>query len=150
MRRGVAPNLDFLPTGELPHAPTALLQHARAGALLASLRARYDLVVIDSAPLLAATDATWLDMYANAALLVARAGSTRAGELVESAKRLPLRPDRLVGVVLNGLDPRSGASAFGSKYGGYRYEAYRYTCETRCTHLARLRAALQRLLRRSA
>ncbi|WP_241303080.1 polysaccharide biosynthesis tyrosine autokinase [Burkholderia stabilis] len=150
VRRGVAPNLDFLPTGELPHAPTALLQHARAGALLASLRARYDLVVIDSAPLLAATDATWLDMYANAALLVARAGSTRAGELVESAKRLPLRPDRLVGVVLNGLDPRSGASAFGSKYGGYRYEAYRYTCETRCTHLARLRAALQRLLRRSA
>ncbi|MGT0249277.1 polysaccharide biosynthesis tyrosine autokinase [Burkholderia pyrrocinia] len=150
VRRGVAPNLDFLPTGELPHAPTALLQHARAGTLLASLRARYDLVVVDSAPLLAATDATWLDMYANAALLVARAGSTRAGELVESAKRLPQRPDRLVGVVLNGLDPRSGASAFGSKYGGYRYEAYRYTCETRCTHVARLRAVLQRLLRRSA
>ncbi|MET3631992.1 polysaccharide biosynthesis tyrosine autokinase [Burkholderia sp. 572] len=150
VRRNVAPHLDFLPTGDLPHAPTTLLQHTRAGELLASLRARYDLVVIDSAPLLAATDATWLDMYANAALLVARAGSTRAGELVESAKRLPPRPDRPVGVVLNGLDPRSGASAFGSKFGGYRYEAYRYTCETRCTHWSRLRAALQRLLRRSA
>lgn len=150
VRRSVAPNLDFLPTGELPHAPTALLQHARTGALLASLRARYDLVVIDSAPLLAATDATWLDTHADAALLVARAGSTRAGELVEAAKRLPQRPDGTLGVVLNGLDPRSGAGAFGSKYGGYRYEAYRYTCETRCPHLSRLRAALNRLLRRSA
>ncbi|KWO47974.1 tyrosine protein kinase [Burkholderia sp. MSMB1459WGS] len=150
VRRGGAPNLDFLPTGELPSTPTALLQHARTGALLASLRARYDLVIIDSAPLLAATDATWLDTHANATLLVARAGSTRAGELIESAKRLPQRPDSTPGVVLNGLDPRSGAAAFGSKYGGYRYEAYRYTCDTRCTHLARLRAALQRLLRRSA
>ncbi|KVL37872.1 polysaccharide biosynthesis tyrosine autokinase [Burkholderia sp. MSMB1835] len=150
VRRGVAPNLDFLPTGELPPAPTALLQHARTGELLASLRARYDLVIVDSAPLLAATDATWLDTHADATLLVARAGSTRAGELTESAKRLPQRPGRVPAVVLNGLDPRSGASAFGSKYGGYRYEAYRYTCDTRCTHLARLRAALQRLLRRSA
>ncbi|KWN19777.1 tyrosine protein kinase [Burkholderia territorii] len=150
VRRGVAPNLDFLPTGELPSAPTALLQHARTGALLASLRARYDLVIVDSAPLLAAIDATWLDAHADATLLVARAGATRAGELIESAKRLPQRRDRVPDVVLNGLDPRSGASAFGSKYGGYRYEAYRYTCDTRCTHLARLRAAVKRLLRRSA
>ncbi|HHT8994963.1 TPA: polysaccharide biosynthesis tyrosine autokinase [Burkholderia cenocepacia] len=151
IRRNVAPNLDFLPTGELPSAPTALLQQAGLGALLASLRARYDLVIVDSAPLLAATDSTWLGAHADATLLVARAGSTRAGELVEAAKRLPQRPDAQPGVVLNGLDPRTGASAFGSKYGGYRYEAYRYTCDTpRCTHLARLRAALQRLLRRSA
>ncbi|CAG9244275.1 Putative tyrosine-protein kinase EpsB [Burkholderia diffusa] len=150
VRRGVAPNLDFLPTGELPPAPTALLQHARTGALLASLRARYDLVIVDSAPLLAATDATWLDTHADATLLVARAGATRAGELIEAAKRLPQRSDRVPGVVLNGLDPRSGASSFGSKYGGYRYEAYRYTCDTRCTHPARVRAALRRLLRRAA
>ncbi|TCW66155.1 polysaccharide biosynthesis tyrosine autokinase [Burkholderia sp. SRS-25] len=149
--RSVAPNLDFLPTGELPAAPTALLQHARAGELLARLRERYDIVIVDSAPLLAATDATWLDTHADATLLVARAGSTRAGELVEAAKRLPHRTDATLGVVLNGLDPRSGASAFGSKFGGYRYEAYRYTCDTpRCTHIARLRSALQRLLTRSA
>lgn len=150
LRRNVAPNLDFLPTGELPPAPTALLQHARVGELLVSLRARYDLVVVDSAPLLAATDATWLDTHADATLLVARAGATRAGELVESAKRLPRRAADTLGVVLNGLDPRSGASAFGSKYGGYRYEAYRYTCDTRCTHVARVRALLNRLFRRSA
>ncbi|KUY78033.1 polysaccharide biosynthesis tyrosine autokinase [Burkholderia cepacia] len=150
VRRGVAPDLDFLPTGELPAAPIALLQHTGTGALLASLRERYDLVIVDAAPLLAVTDATWLDTHADATLLVARAGSTRAGELVESARRLPQRPAGSLGVVLNGLDPRSGASAFGSKYGGYRYEAYRYTGETRCTYSARLRAALQRLLRRSA
>lgn len=150
VRRGVAPDLDFLPTGELPAAPIALLQHTGTGALLASLRERYDLVIVDAAPLLAVTDATWLDTHADATLLVARAGSTRAGELVESARRLPQRPAGSLGVVLNGLDPRSGASAFGSKYGGYRYEAYRYTGETRCTYSAHLRAALQRLLRRSA
>lgn len=150
VRRGVAPNLDFLPTGELPAAPIALLQHAGTGARLASLRERYDLVIVDAAPLLAVADATWLDTHADATLLVARAGSTRAGELVESARRLPQRPAGSLGVVLNGLDPRSGASAFGSKYGSYRYEAYRYTCGTRCTYPARLRAALQRLLRRSA
>ncbi|MBX4145345.1 CpsD/CapB family tyrosine-protein kinase, partial [Ralstonia pickettii] len=83
VRRGVAPDLDFLPTGELPAAPIALLQHTGTGALLASLRERYDLVIVDAAPLLPVTDATWLDTHADATLLVARAGSTRAGELVE-------------------------------------------------------------------
>jgi tyrosine-protein kinase Etk/Wzc len=148
--RGLVPNLDFLSTGELPPAPTALLQHARTGGLLAQLRGQYDLVIIDSAPLLAAADATWLDTHADATLLVARAGVTRAGELTESAKRLTQQADRTVGVVLNGLDPRSGVSAFGSKFGGYRYEAYRYDSDTRCPRLTRLRNALRRLLTRSA
>ncbi|WP_027782074.1 MULTISPECIES: polysaccharide biosynthesis tyrosine autokinase [Burkholderia] len=150
LHRGIAPNLDFLSTGTLPDAPSVLLQHERTGALLARLRERYDLVVVDTAPILAAADATWLATHANTTLLVARAGATRAGELIESARRLPQRAESAVNVVLNALDPRAGASAFGSKYGGYRYEAYRYTCDTRCTHVARLRATLRRLLRRSA
>lgn len=151
IRRDVAPNLDFLPTGELADAPTALLQHTGLSALLARLRRRYDLVIVDSAPVLAVTDATWFSSEADATLLVARAGSTRAGELIESAKRLRHRADAVAGVVLNGLDPRSGASAFGSRYGGYRYEAYRYTRDAqRYTRFARLRAVLVRVLRRSA
>ncbi|WP_412529334.1 polysaccharide biosynthesis tyrosine autokinase [Burkholderia lata] len=149
VHRSVAPNLDVLTTGEPSTAPTMLLQQPRVGTVLAQLRARYDLVIVDSAPLLAATDATWLATHADTTLLVARAGSTRAGELVESAKRLPKRPDNPPGVVLNGLDPRSGAAAFGSKFGSYRYEAYRYPVHARCRQLARLRAALRRLLKRS-
>ncbi|AOJ33167.1 polysaccharide biosynthesis tyrosine autokinase [Burkholderia metallica] len=145
VHRAVAPNLDFIATGTVPHAPAALLQQASLGTLLAQWRTHYDTVVIDAPPVLAAADASWLGTHANAILLVVRAGRTKAGELVETAKRLAGRGSAAPRVVLNGIDPRGGRCAYGTKYGGYRYTEYRYANESDDASARGWRAALRRL-----
>ncbi|WP_321958990.1 polysaccharide biosynthesis tyrosine autokinase [Burkholderia cenocepacia] len=120
----VTPNLDFIATGALPSNPAELLVNDRIGALLDMLSPRYDAVVIDSAPILAVTDAVVLGRHAGAMLLVARAGSTRIAELGEAIRRLAHNGLAASGVLLNGVDPRAGR--YGTRYGAYRYAQYGY------------------------
>ncbi|KAG8150030.1 polysaccharide biosynthesis tyrosine autokinase [Burkholderia catarinensis] len=120
----VVPNLDFIATGALPSNPAELLVGARIAAVIDRLSARYDAVVIDSAPILAVTDAVVLGRHAGAVLLVARAGSTRVAELDEATRRLAHNGVATSGVLLNGVDPRAGR--YGARYGGYRYMQYSY------------------------
>ncbi|MCA8241810.1 polysaccharide biosynthesis tyrosine autokinase [Burkholderia sp. AU32262] len=150
VHRGVEPNLDFIATGALPHAPAALLQRASVGALIGQWRAQYDMVVIDAPPVLAAADASWLGKHASAILLVARAGQTKAGELAEAAKRVAGHGGAAPRVVLNGIDARGGRCAYGTKYGGYRYTEYRYANEPEDASARGWRAALRRLTGRAA
>ncbi|PHP86185.1 tyrosine protein kinase [Burkholderia sp. AU18528] len=150
VHRGVEPNLDFIATGALPHAPAALLQRASVGALIGQWRAQYDMVVIDAPPVLAAADASWLGKHASAILLVARAGKTKAGELAEAAKRVAGHGGAAPRVVLNGIDARGGRCAYGTKYGGYRYTEYRYANEPEDASARGWRAALRRLTGRAA
>ncbi|MGZ2748861.1 polysaccharide biosynthesis tyrosine autokinase [Burkholderia stagnalis] len=121
----VVPNLDFIATGTLPPNPAELLVSERIDALIGALSARYDAVVIDSAPILAVTDAVVLGRQAGTILLVARAGATRVAELGEAAQRLTHNGAAASGVLLNGVDPRAGR--YGARYGAYRYAQYDYT-----------------------
>jgi Mrp family chromosome partitioning ATPase len=89
----------------------------RLAELLDELRERYDVVVIDSAPLLAVTDTVPLVRYADATLLVGRLGVTTrdtARRLMEFVSRVP--GVTLLGVVANDL-PRLDAEAYGYGYG---------------------------------
>ncbi|WP_412025436.1 polysaccharide biosynthesis tyrosine autokinase [Burkholderia cepacia] len=129
IRHDVIPNLDFIPTGAIPAHPAELLVDDRVGALLDTLSARYDRVVIDAAPILAVTDAVMLGRHAGTVLLAARAASTRVAELDEAIRRLAHNGVEASGVLLNGVDPRSGR--YGSRYGAYRYTEYRYA-PSRC------------------
>ncbi|EEE04177.1 polysaccharide biosynthesis tyrosine autokinase [Burkholderia multivorans] len=127
IHRGVVPNVDFIATGALlPHVGEWLLSE-RLGALIASLRERYDYVLIDAPPMLAATDAAILARHASAVLLVARAAQTRLGDLREALKRLAHGGLRPHGVVMNGLTPSLGR--YGGRYGHYRYVEYRYAAD---------------------
>ncbi|MGU7771934.1 polysaccharide biosynthesis tyrosine autokinase [Burkholderia sp. MR1-5-21] len=120
----VVPNLDFVSTGTLPPNPADLLAHDRIATLVDTLSARYDAVVIDSAPILAVTDAVALSRHAGTLLLVARAGATRLAELGEAARRLAHNGVAASGVLLNGVDPRAGR--YGARYGAYHYTQYDY------------------------
>ena len=124
IHRNVLANLDFIATGTLPDHPAQALAGDRIAALLAALSARYDRVVIDAAPILAVGDAVELGRHAGTVLLAARAASTRIAELAEAARRLAHNGVAASGVVLNGVDPRTGR--YGSRYGAYRYAQYRY------------------------
>jgi tyrosine-protein kinase Etk/Wzc len=86
----------------------------------------YDIVLIDSPPVLAVADTTTLAVLAGTVLLVAHSGSTKLGEVAESRKRLIQNGIRLNGVIFNGVNPQLGRYGYGSRYGSYRYVAYEY------------------------
>ncbi|MDB5243935.1 MAG: putative tyrosine-protein kinase, partial [Spirosoma sp.] len=88
VRRGLLPNLDVITTGMLPPNPSELLVSGAFAKLLDKLSDDYDLVIIDSAPVLVAADTLSIANFVGVLLLVARAGQTSIGDLHESARRL--------------------------------------------------------------
>ena len=122
LRPQVVAGLDLIPGGAIPPNPAELLLSLSTGDWLQRLQDQYDLVLIDTPPVLAVSDACVLAQRAGTVLLVARAETTTLGELQETAKRLAQAGGSVRGVVFNGLD-------FKRRYGygyGYRYQRYDY------------------------
>jgi tyrosine-protein kinase Etk/Wzc len=131
VRRDLLPRLDFVSTGTLPRNPAELLLGDRVASYIEDLSKMYDIVLIDTAPALAAADAGILAPNAGTVFLVARAAVTKAGEIAESVKRLAQNGVEANGVLFNGLNLSHARYGYGSKYGSYRYAAYEYGGETR-------------------
>jgi capsular exopolysaccharide synthesis family protein len=105
-------NLQLLPSGPLPPNPADLLGSARMEAIVDRLAAEADLVLFDTPPVIAVTDAALLSAKLDGVLMVIRAGSTRR-EDAERAKELLERLNvRIVGAVLIN-------AAVNSRAGGY-------------------------------
>lgn len=127
VRRGLLPNLDVITTGLLPPNPAELMASAALGGVLDELAPQYDLVILDSPPVLVAADTLGMAAHVSTVLLVARCGETQLGELHESAKRLAHAGKSISGVLLNAIDlTRRYSGNYGSRYGGYRYHQYTY------------------------
>jgi len=127
IRSQVLPGLDFLPTGVLPPNPAELVLSGGFGKLLEELSSRYDIVVVDTAPVLAAADTLSIAALAGTLLLVARSEHTQLGELHETARRLAHAGRSANGVILNAVDlTRRHSGSYGYKYGGYRDRHYAY------------------------
>jgi len=130
IRRGLVPNLDLITTGTLPPNPAELMMSGAVANLLDRLSGEYDLVIIDTPPVLVAADTAALAAHAGTVLLVARAEDTQLGELHECAKRLTHAGRSVTGVLLNALDfTRRHYGSYAYKYGGYRYTHYKYTAD---------------------
>lgn len=127
IRRDVLPNLDLLPTGVLPPNPAELMMSAAFTHVMDELSSQYDVVLLDTPPVLAAADTVGIAALAGTVLLVARAGLTQLGELHETAKRLAHGGKAVSGVLFNGIDvTRRHYGSYAYKYGGYRYRQYQY------------------------
>ncbi|NML43758.1 polysaccharide biosynthesis tyrosine autokinase [Ramlibacter sp. G-1-2-2] len=128
VRKNLLPNLDLITTGTLPPNPAEIMTSNTLAAALESLSPRYDLVIIDTPPVLVAADTPSIAAHAGTLLLVARAGETQMGELHECSKRLTHAGKGVTGVLLNALDlSRRHYGSYAYKYGGYRYRQYTYT-----------------------
>jgi tyrosine-protein kinase Etk/Wzc len=113
--------LHWLATGRLPPNPSELLASERFKRVVADLSSRYDLLLIDTAPILPVTDAAITGQLAGTTLLVLRAGAHPAREIVASVKRLAQNGVTVQGAVFNDV---SGEGARYSKYGyQYRYDS---------------------------
>ncbi len=97
-------SLFVLCSGPVPPNPSELLSSKRMAELLFLLQGRFDVVVVDSAPVLPVTDATLVAAWVEATLLVARAGVTTERQLVDAVEQLRRVEANLVGTVLNDVD----------------------------------------------
>jgi len=113
------PNLDIITAGPIPPNPSELLGSQRMPELIASLRERYDHIIIDTPPATAVTDATILTQHVDGVVIIAKAFVTPK-ELVRSAVQgLQKVNAKIIGVVLNSVNM--------SKEGAYYYQyAYYY------------------------
>ncbi|EJN18721.1 polysaccharide biosynthesis tyrosine autokinase [Pseudomonas sp. GM80] len=114
-------NLHFISRGQVPPNPSELLMHANFRDLLAELSERYDLVIIDTPPLLAVTDAAIVGREAGISLIVTRFGVNPAKEIELTIRRFAQNGIELKGAVFNGVEKRA-ASYYGNGGYGYSYE----------------------------
>jgi polysaccharide biosynthesis transport protein len=106
--------------------PTEILSGPRARDLFRELAGRFDLVLIDSPPVLPVADAMILTSYADGVLLVVASGQTRRTELQRTAEKLAQANVSIVGVVLNKVSTSGGYGGYGryGRYGGYNNYSY--------------------------
>jgi tyrosine-protein kinase Etk/Wzc len=123
VQRNVAPGVDMVPTGVLPPNPGELLLSHNTEDLIQKLSGQYDLVIIDTPPVLAVSDTQVLAPVAGTVFLIAKANVTALGEIHESVKRLQQSGVSVKGVVFN--DFKADKRRYGGY--GYRYSRYRYT-----------------------
>src|SRR5258706_2012205 len=115
------PNLVAIPTGPLPPNPPDLLSSHKLVEAIAQLRTKFKFIVIDSPPIMAATDAVILSVQADGVLIVVRSGETPKEAFTRTRDLLNSVKCRILGVVLNAVD----ASA-PDYYYSYRYYPYSY------------------------
>ncbi len=118
---------DFIPRGQVPPNPSELLMHNRMNALLEWASENYDLVLVDTPPVLAVTDATIIGKLAGTSLMVARFETNTLKEVDISYKRFAQNGIDIKGVILNAV-VRKAANAYGY---GYDYYDYSYKGDTK-------------------
>lgn len=118
-RRDIGTGFDFIPTGALPADPSEVLHSEAMRAQLDTLCRRYDIVLIDTPPVLAVSDAQAVGVHAGAVFLVARHKLNKLEEIQESVKRLNRAGITVNGALLNGFEADSGGYGYGPQYGGY-------------------------------
>lgn len=107
--------LTVLASGSIPPNPSEMLGSPGMIELLETLKNSFDVIVIDSPPLLPVTDAAILSTYADGAIVVARHGSTKRAQLAASIKSLRAVDARILGCVLN-MVPTKGVDGYGYGY----------------------------------
>ncbi|MGC2766897.1 MAG: CpsD/CapB family tyrosine-protein kinase, partial [Candidatus Acidiferrum sp.] len=115
------PNLAAIPTGPLPPNPADLLSSNRLSDAITELRKSFKFIVIDSPPIMAATDAVILSVQTDGVLLVVRSGETPKEAFTRTRDLLVSVKCHLLGVVLNAVDSHAP-----DYYYSYRYYPYSY------------------------
>jgi tyrosine-protein kinase Etk/Wzc len=116
-------NLDIITSGTIPPNPSELIGSERMKEFLADMQKRYDLILIDTPPVIAVTDAQVVSALVDGMILVVSSGITQT-ELAKRSRDLILKVGgKVIGFVLNNFDIYN---TYGSYYKYYRYYNYYY------------------------
>jgi len=116
-------NLDFIARGTVPPNPSELLMHKGFSELLDWANESYDIVLVDTPPILAVTDPAIVGRYTGTNLIVARFMKNQVKEVEYTIERFEKAGIEIKGVILNGIE-RTSRSSYG--YGSYGYYSYGY------------------------
>ncbi|WP_412499492.1 polysaccharide biosynthesis tyrosine autokinase [Vibrio furnissii] len=117
-------NLDIVTRGQVPPNPSELLMHPRFKTLVEWASEHYDLVIIDTPPVLAVTDPSIVGALAGTTLMVARFGMNTVKEIDVARSRFEQSGIEVKGVILNATEKKA------SSYYGYGYYNYSYKSES--------------------
>ncbi|QPI41865.1 MULTISPECIES: tyrosine-protein kinase Wzc [Pectobacterium] len=123
IRKTAVENMDFIPRGQIPPNPSELLMHSRFSQFIDWATKNYDIVLLDTPPILAVTDAAVISRHAGTSLLVARFEVNTLKEIEVSIRRFEQNGTEIKGVILNAIVKRA-ASYY--SYGNYDYYSYEY------------------------
>jgi tyrosine-protein kinase Etk/Wzc len=121
IRHSKITGLDYVSRGKAPPNPSELLMHARFTQFLEQVSQDYDLVIIDTPPVLAVTDAALVGAQCGTSLMVARFQQNPVKELQIANRRLETSGVNLKGVILNAME-RKAATSYGYGYYNYSYK----------------------------
>lgn len=109
--------LDLLPSGPIPPNPSEILASKRMTSLLEELSSQYDVVIVDTPPALAVTDAQIIATRCDGVLLVIDQGRVKREVAMKAKANLEHVKARILGVVLNNVNRDSGESYYYYYYG---------------------------------
>jgi len=113
---GIPSNLSVIPSGPIPPNPSELLGSSRMANMIKVLGGKFDIIVVDSAPLMSVTDSHVLSKILEGTIIVAKAGETTFENIRRGIKNLKDRESHFLGIIINCLDVK--------KSGYYYYRSY--------------------------
>lgn len=117
-----SPNVSLLTTGTIPPNPAELLGSERFHRLLGDLSTRHDIVLVDTPPVLAVTDAALVARQAGVNLLVVRSGKHPMREIDAALRQLRRNGVAVHGIVMNGVRLERGLGRRNAYHYQYKYE----------------------------
>ncbi len=116
--------LSVITRGQIPPNPSELLMHSNFSKLVEEVSAAYDIIIIDTPPILAVTDPAIVSAHSGTTLLVARFGQNHVREIELTRNRFEQNGIDVKGVVFNGVVKKAS-----NAYGYYGYYNYEYTSD---------------------
>ncbi|MFL9786828.1 tyrosine-protein kinase [Vibrio cyclitrophicus] len=115
-------NLDIITRGQVPPNPSELLMHPRFAELMGWASKEYDLVIVDTPPVLAVTDPSIVGAFAGTTLMVARYGQNTIKEIDVARHRFEQSGIEVKGVIFNAIEKKA-SSSYGYGYYNYAYSS---------------------------
>lgn len=120
------PNLSLVTSGPIPPSPTELISSARMREVMEEAARHFDVVLIDSPPVLGLADAPTIATFVEGVIFVVEADRSRHGSLKSALRRLRASHAKILGGVLTKFDPLRPGNRYSSYY-GYDYYQYNYS-----------------------
>lgn len=122
VRQSEVEGLHFMPRGQIPPNPSELLMHKSFSTFLDEVSQQYDLVIVDTPPILAVTDPVMVSTLAGTTFMVTRFGINSLKEVEVAQRRYQQNNIDVKGIIFNGVLRKAGAYGYYGNYGYYNYE----------------------------
>ncbi|EXX91444.1 capsular biosynthesis protein [Paenibacillus darwinianus] len=113
-------HLSIIPSGPIPPNPSEILASKRMNGLLEDLKSRFDIIIIDTPPVLAVTDAQIMAAQSDGVLMVVDSGKVKKDAALRAKASLDMVGAKLIGVVLNNISRSRSEGYYTYNYGSHK------------------------------